>query len=333
MKLIKVTEGDIELNNYFIETPIGDMLGEFIGSKEKGRFHLRKGFVERPFPFDEYVIIVKKEPIELIGKNNYKLYTRFEDRIHGILEIDEDEGKPYSYWKLIRYDKFIQGYMSHDNKKWEHKGGMDDFVGTNIQGFAVEGQELIINDYRVYRSPYITLFNIPEGYYAIGYDANDNPVLEKRNADYNGIIELFVEHIIPNGKIKIFDDMNELVYEEDNFRIQYGDQFLFLEHDLALFYNNIELEHTPPTLLTKRLEKVVLKNLSEDTTYERVLVSVLNENVDRISISLDNEVFDEELEIPKIEPNEEIDIYIRIRRKPKQPSFQNKLFYLDIDNY
>ena len=47
MELRKIEDGKIEINNYFLETPIGDFLGEFRGSKSDGQFKLFEGRVER----------------------------------------------------------------------------------------------------------------------------------------------------------------------------------------------------------------------------------------------------------------------------------------------
>lgn len=335
MKLKKVEDGLIEHNNYFIETPIGDLLGDFRGSKTGNTFILYEGRVERPFPHNDFVIIVKKDPKPLTPANQLKLYTRSKDKVYGLLETGKvDNYETNSEWKLVRHEDFIQGYIKNQDQEWVNMGGADVSSDTEFQGFSVEGDtELIMRSYEVYSSPYISLYNVPLDYSAEAFDKDGNSIFEKRYASEEGVIELYVTDV-QEGKIILYNTDGTRAYETAIMNLKYGDRFMLVDHDLELRYKGRVLDHHP-TFLGQRKELVYLVNTSDRRAYEKTLVSVYNpDGRDEITISLDNVEFSDKVKIPLMRPNHTQDIFVNIKREESKPNdYRQRKFALEIGEY
>lgn len=334
MELRKIEDGKIEINNYFVETPIGDFLGDFRASKSNGEFRLFEGRVERPFSYEDFVILVKKKPKRLISGQELQMYTRVGGRVYGLSESgDVEQEETNSYWKLISYDGFVQGYMKDENDKWHNMGGADIAGEVEFQGFrATGGAELIIEDYEVYSSPYIYIFDVPQNYSAVVLDIEGNVVYEKRHSGLTGMIKLYVDDP-KNGGIVLYNEEGLEVTRTELIDLKYGDKFLLSGHNLVMKYKGRVLDHNP-TRLNDRVDIVELANLSESNIEERILITVDNQNDDEVYISFDGESYASELKLPKLEPLEHKDIYIKIVREigTNNPFLMRK-FSLEIDEY
>ncbi len=329
MELIKVEDGLIEDENYFLKAPIGDFLGDFLCTRTADTFNLTSGYVERNFPHDEYVIIVEKEPIALDEDDSYKFYTRKGNQMAGLLE-EKEEGRPAAtHWKLIRHKGFIQGYRSDDGILWVNKGGGEAEELTRLQGFSIKGsKELKIKSYRVYRNPYIRLYNLEQGTKAILYDNVGSKIIE-RAADEDDLIEIYLENPLI-GKIKIYDKDGFFLKETPLMELKYGDTFFSYPYDIEFYYKGILLDYRAKKLNTRH-EIVVMKNASTSETYTDLKLTVVHDTVDDIKISLDDTAYYDELIVPTIEPSEQKDIYIKIVKNSNHPSYGIRSFAIEID--
>lgn len=160
MQLVKVKDGLLELENFLTTSPIEDFLGNGEYHRTPDEFILQKGEIERKINYDELLIVVEKEVTELNPDDRFEFYLSDGKDKSGIEEIYNTEYA--KFWKLIYNDGYIQGYRSDDSKEWFNVGG----VKANkplYQGFKTERRELTINNYRVYRGPYLTIQNFYPG--------------------------------------------------------------------------------------------------------------------------------------------------------------------------
>lgn len=329
MRLVKVEDGLLEHINYFINTPMEDFFGDFIFSRTSDTFTIKSGYIERMFPHNEYVIVIEKEPIVLDDGDSYKFYTRKGSQVSGLIE-DKEELPPATHWKLIRHKGFIQGYRSNDGINWDNRGGGELKDLTEIQGFSIEGsKELKLKSYQVYRSPYIRFYNFEPGTKAIVYDNEKNILIEK-TADEDDLIEIYLENPI-SANIKFYDKNSIFILETSYMNFKYGDTFFYYQHDIEFYYKGVVLDYNPKKLNTRH-ELVEMENLSPIKTYELLKLTIINDTVDTIKISLDDKNFYNELIVPDISPNEKIPIFIKIDKNPNYPSYGMRKFTLEVDD-
>lgn len=332
MELIKVEDGLLEKNNYFIDTPIDDFLGEYIASKSEGEFKLMKGHIERPFSYEDFVIIVKKRDEKLKRDEELSMYVRSEDKLYGVKEIGELQQEGVIEWRLTKYNDYIQAYLKDKRGVWENVGGSDIRKPIDSQGFRVDGDtEFLMYDYQVYSSPYIYIYNTNEGDSAIAYDKNGKPISERRYTQKGDFIQLYVDDV-QEGSIVLYDSDKQVVTQTQKVMLKYGDKYLTLPHKVRLKYKGEILGHEC-TKLNTRKERVNVVNDSTDTVVNNVSIWVYNETVDEILISLDDKTYAEEVRIPKLDPKEEVELYIKIKLRQGQGRFKLKYFSLEIDEY
>lgn len=330
MRLVKVEDGLLEYVNHFLDAPIGDFLGEFLFSRSGDTFNLKSGYIERVFPYNEYVIVVEKEPVILDEGDAYGFYAREGGKIAGLLESREDGETPATHWKLIRHKGFIQGYRSNDGVTWENKGGGEISALTETQGFSIQGnKELKLRDYKVYRSPYVRFYNFEQGTVAHLYDEKGEKVTE-RVSNEDELIEIYLENPI-FGSVRFYNKDGVFVMETPLMNLKYGDTFFNFPHDIEFYYKGSVLDYSPKKLNTRH-EVVEMKNLSTTETYELLKLTIVHDTVDRIKISLDDRNFYNELIVPNIAPQQKIPIYIKIDKNPNHPSYGIRKFALEVDD-
>ena len=333
MRLVKIEDGLLEQDNFFLISPFSHFVGDFNGRRENGKFELYSGFIERRFEHEQYVIVTKKTESLLNSPNNrFTMYVRHDENRAGIIETSDNGNGGYRYWKLLRYDGFTQGYASYNGIDWEHLGG-GDTPPTSIQGFEIQGDVgFDILDYKVYRSPYITLYGFAEGNICSIEDENNN-IISTAIFDSDGKVELLLEHIL-NGRFKVIDNLTStIIYTSDLIDLKFGDVYSLTEFDgLDLIYKGVVLDYTP-TLLNSRTEKVVIKNNS-DSVYSNIGITPIlphHLNTDTIEISFDGVDFYPHLVLDSISPNEEVDLYISIIKDRSVSSYGTRHFTLELD--
>ena len=322
MQLVKIQDGLLEMENFLITSPMEDFLGNGEYHRTPDKFILRNGEVERRINYDEFLIVVDKEATELDSDDRFEFYLSDGTNKSGIEEIYNTEYA--NFWKLIYHDGYIQGYKSDNGENWSNVGGVK-ANKPKYQGFKTKGKELNINNYKVYRGPYITIQNFYPGTLVKLLDLGGQLIKERVFGD-NDECNIFLDHPI-GGTLEFYNQLGELVYKSNPISFNYGDVFMFTEYNLQLFYKGQLLTHKTTTLYTL-LETVILKNNSEED-YHSINIAINNPNNDEIEVSLDNEYFYGGLVIEEIKSKEEIDIYIKIT-KDRSDYFNMNDFTLEI---
>lgn len=322
MQLMKVKDGLLEMENFLITSPIEDFLGNGEYHRTLDKFILQKGEIERKVNYDELLIVVEKEVTELNPDDRFEFYLSDGTDKSGIEEIYNTEYT--KFWKLIYHDGYIQGYKSDDSENWSNVGGVK-ANKPKYQGFKTEREDLIINNYRVYRGPYLTIQNFYPGTLVKLLDLKGN-LIKERIFDNNNECNIFLDYPT-SGVLEFYDQLGELVYKSNPIFFSYGDVFMFTKYNLQLFYKGQLLTHKVTTLYSL-VETVILKNNS-DETYNDINISINNLNNDEITISRDSENFFESLVIEEIQSKEEIEIYIKII-KDRSILFRMNDFTLEI---
>lgn len=323
MQLVKVSDGLIESDNFLLTSEFGDFLGDGFYNRSQESFTLEKGSIERNLNYDEFVIVVEKEPSTLLEDDRFEFYIRNEDNKVGLEEVND---RSYvRFWKLILHDNFMQGYKSDDGKVWQNVGGTQYTKKPLIQGFNAIGQELIINDYRVYKSPYVTIQNYYPGTVVKLVD-NLGKVVKERLFTENHDCNIFLDY--PGEyRLMFYTSEGDLVYESELLDLVCGDIYMFTEYDLQLFHKETLLTHKTTTLHTL-LETVIVRNNSLED-YKNIKLTINNPNLDEVTISLDNEIFSNYIILDKLLAGEEKTVYIKIIKENKK-MFKMNEFTLDI---
>lgn len=330
MRLIKIEDGLLEQEDFFLTSPLGDLIGDFQYYRTANEFTLTSGFVERQFPYENFVIVVEKDDKVLNSEDSFRFYMREGHNISGLIEEKESGQSPAKFLKIIQYAGGIQGYLSEDGKSWKNKGGGELETNFGIQGFSVEGETpLTIKNYSVYRSPYISIYNVPLGD-KVQLVNSSGDVINERVANTEDHVELFLEHTVL-GRMRHVSSEGEVLSETSLMELKYGDVFFKYDYEIVVEYKGLVLDHNP-TRLKSRKEKIVVRNESVAETYKDLKIHVNNETVDEIKISYNNEEFYDFLDLSSIEPQEEIEVYIRIVKNPSYPSWGIRKFGIEIDS-
>ena len=139
MKMIKVEEGLLEHYNYFLHMPISDILGSNLSHRTDDTFYLSNGIAERPFNYDEFVIVVKKDNLRLGEEDKISLFVRSNGRVYGLTEEGSSKLPQSQEWKIVSYNNYIQSYMK-DKGEWLNLGGTTIKTEMTHQGFKVDGE-------------------------------------------------------------------------------------------------------------------------------------------------------------------------------------------------
>lgn len=332
MRLIKLQDGLVEQDNYFLTSPSSDFLGENEYSRSNDIFTLKGGYIERPFKHDNFVIIVRKKQVVMDIDDEVSFYLRKDNLKSGVIETSDLSLPSSKYWKLTRYKEYVQGYSSEEGSTWKSVGGGGIMPLQDVQGFNVTNSStnLQIQDYKVYSSPYTKVVGLDEGNVGVLTDVSED-IVDEKVVDVSGELNLYLENVV-KGRLTIYEDSDKssILYESDETLFQFGDIFNVISHELALFYKSAMLDEKS-TLLNSLVEATMLKNLSLTETYTDVLVGTTTDGTDTIELSLDNASYSDELIIDKIVPNEEVDIYIKITKDSSVHSFKRRHFDLIID--
>lgn len=335
MRLIKIEDGLLEQENFFQVSPFSNFVGDFNGRRDysEDKFELYSGYIERKFEYEQYVIIVRKQGSPLTSEeDNLIMYVREDGNRAGLKESFDLGGGTFTYWKMLRYDGFTEAYASGNGVDWEHLGG-GDTPPTKIQGFEIQGNSgFNIMDYQVYKNPYITLYGFNEGDICVIEDEHNNEV-SVAIFDSDGKAELLLENVL-SGRFVVKDKVtNTTLYSSDIITLQFGDVFSITEFvGLDLIYKGRILDYTP-TLLHSRRELVTLKN-SSNTTYTDIGITPIipnPHNTDIIEVSFDNDEFYSSITLDEIEPEQEVDIYIKIIKDRGVKSYSTRHFILELD--
>lgn len=311
MSLIKVSSGLLEVENFYLISPFQDFLGLGTTHRDNTNFYIDDNVkIERNLNYSEFVIEIKKQNFtNLTKKDSFIFYVAKDVDMYGI--EDEIKAGQSQYHKIIYNDKYLQCYISNDRKNWTNVGGLQ-LDSINKQGFKKDSeQSFILNEYKVYTNPYVTIQNLDQNSKVEFYDINNN-LIKTRLFDENKICQIYLDYCM-TGYFKIYDINNNLINTSQNLNLEYGDIYYYslYEIELELIYNSVVLNENP-TYLQEKYDVVNLKNISVDKTYENLLISTQTSYDDTIELSLDNITFTNTVAITTIASNQQIPIYIKI---------------------
>lgn len=331
--IVKIRSGLIEKDNPLLFSKIGDFFGSGTYVRDEKSFTVYDGYCERNFDYNQFVVIVEKEPNVLIDTDEYGIYTRISGRRSGLIECVENKSgnqKTATHWKFIYYDGFIQTYLSYDNmNEWIATGGGQNVEQTDVQGFYVNSKTpLILKDYKTYSNPYTKFLNIPKGYCVKIYDKDNN--LKKTKRSLNGFVEVYMTSPIEKGYFTISNEKETVVYTSEILSIDLGDIFDDLQYELEVWYGRNIIERYSTAHIGRYKEIITVKNIS-NKTYNNIYVNVLKneDNIDNIELSLDDNIYSNKVIIPTLEVNQIANIYIQITSNKITSNYGKKHFSIE----
>lgn len=334
MQLLKVKNGLLEKDNFYMTSPFEDFLGTSTTHRDGDSFFIDGNeIIERLFPYQNFLLEIKKENwAEVTDSDRILIYVSDSVDLYGIVE-DGQGSEQTPYLRIIVIDGYIQTYASLDGISWENIGGADLYGKTIVkQGFRKDSPKSFrLMDYHVYSSPYLTIQNFPEGYKAELYDTS-NALIKERLFDENSECQIYLDYNL-QGYFKIYDLNGTLIFTSATTDFKQGDIFIACEFDLELIYKEVILPKDEVTEMGTygSGQKVTLHNISTTQTYTNLKISTEIDSNDIIELSFDNVNYSPTLTVPSLAPDGEIDIYVMITRGDGTSSFVTREFMFKVE--
>lgn len=331
MKLIKVKEGLLEAENFFLVSPFNDFAGDTNVTRDisTGKLSIvSNNKIERKFNFDEFVIEVEKENFDSFNPNDYCMVYLGDDNCS--FGIKEDNSTTQNkYWKILRMDNYVQAYSSSDGVNYENVGGME-FVDTlTKQGFMkFNDRPLILDSYKLYSNPYITVQNFPQDTLCELYDTLGN-LIKSRTFDSEMECKLYLDSNNFQGYLVFKDFEGNELYTTDNITMCYGDVWVFSPYNFEILYLGSIVTNTSPATLQDLNEVIVIKNVG-DTDYTNIVIGTQTASVDLIQVSLDGITYTDTITLD-IAQNEEKSLYVKITKNVDSHDFKIRDFQVVIN--
>ena len=329
MKLIKVKDGLLEVENFFLTSSFADFAGSANVSRDIGTGKVKlisNSKIERNFNYAEFVLEVEKRNFGSMGEDDYAaLYFDNEKYAFGIKDKKQDE--QHKFWKILKQDTYIQAYVSDDGINYTNIGGMNFAEEILHQGFEkYSGEGFILDNYKVYGSPYITLQNFPENTICELYDENDD-LLKIRTFDSNMECKVFLDSNIKG--YFIFKDINgNELYRSDLLDLKYGDVYVFSQYELEIIYNGLVVTNTSPGILKDLDESITIKNI-DTVDYTGLNIGIETASNDLIQLSLDGVTYFYTVTLD-LEQGQSKDIFVKITKNVDNHNFSVRDFQLVI---
>ncbi|WMJ80980.1 hypothetical protein RBU49_01635 [Clostridium sp. MB40-C1] len=331
MKLLKVKNGLIEVENFFLTSSFSDFAGESNITRDikTGKLKLiSNNKIERKFNYDEFVIELEKENFNTLNDYDYSMvYLGNSDYTLGIKDIQTNEQN--KYWKILKKDNYIQAYVSSDGFDYKNIGGMEFKEPLTKQGFSKHSDEdFILNNYRVYDNPYVTIQNFPEGILCELYDKKDN-LLKTRKFDKYLECKVFIDGNM-EGYFKFKNLKGDVIYTTDIINLSYGDVWVGSPYNFEIIYQGNVVTNINPALLQDLEELITIKNIG-DKDYTNIKVGTKTSSNDLIQISFDGESYRDYLVIDNIKQGESRDMFVKIIKNAENRNFAVRDFQLVIN--
>lgn len=330
MKLIKVKDGLLEAENFFLASSFSDFAGSANIARDikTGKLKLiSNNKIERKFEHKEFVIELEKQNFEIMSDDDYAMiYMGNNDYTFGIKDVKvNDQNK---YWKILRQDNYIQAYSSSDGLNYTNIGGMQFSEPITKQGFTKHcNEDFILNNYKVYDNPYITICNFPEGTICELYDL-DNKLIKTRSFDDHLECKVFIDGKM--GGYFIFKDVDEnVIYKSDTLHMSYGDVWVFSPYNFEVIYHGNIVTNINPALLQDLEEIVSIRNIG-NKDYKDIKIGTETVSNDLIELSFDGVTYTDTVIIDTISPGEQRQLFVRIIKNTDNHSFNVRDFQLVI---
>ncbi|EES49665.1 hypothetical protein NE172_02155 [Clostridium botulinum] len=331
MELLKVKNGLLEAENYFLVSSFSDFAGSANIARDikTGKVKLiSNNKIERKFEYKEFVIELEKENFKTMADDDYSMiYLGNKDYTFGIKDIKIDVQN--KYWKVLRKDGYVQAYSSKDGIVYTNIGGMEFSEPLTKQGFMkYNAQDFILDSYRVYANPYVTLQNAQEGFTVEFYNSKDELVLTRK---FNAEMECKVFLDAKTQGYFIFRDRdgNEY-YKSELLALSYGDIYILSPYNFEITYLGQIVTSTNPTLLKDLDEMITIKNIG-DKAYMNISIGTQTSSNDSIQLSFDGVTYTDKLIIDSINQTESKNIFVKIIKNVENHNFNVRDFQLVIN--
>jgi len=330
MKLLKVKNGLLEAENFFLASPFGDFSGSANVTRDIATGKLKlisNNKIERSFNYDEFVIELEKENFNTMGDDDYSMI--YLGNAHNTLGIKDDKiSSQNKYWKILKQDNYIQAYSSNDGVNYSNIGGMAVTEPLTKQGFNKYGSEdFILSKYNVYSNPYVTIQNFPENTVCELYDPTDN-LIQSRVFDTTMECKLFLDSNNLNGYFKFKDPSGSILFISDSITFGYGDVWVVSPYNFEIIYLGSVVSNINPALLQDLNEMMVIKNVGNEP-YTGITIGTNVTSNDLIQLSIDGLTFTDTLTLD-FALNEEKQIYVQIIKNADNHNFNVRDFQLVI---
>ncbi|EKQ52742.1 MULTISPECIES: hypothetical protein [unclassified Clostridium] len=331
MKLLKVKDGLLEAENFFLASPFSDFAGSANITRDisTGKLQLISDNIriERPFPFDDFLIEVKKENFDNMENGDFSMvYLGDGNCTFGIK--DEDVKTQNKYWKILRESGYVQAYVSSDGINYTNIGGMSFPDTLTKQGFdKINKKGFILDSYKLYGSPYVTLQNFPQDTICELYDTSNN-LIKTRTFDSSMECRIFLDSNNLNGHLIFKDPQGSTLFTTDNLIFGYGDVWVISPYDFEVIYLGNVVTNVTPAFLQDLDEIISIKNIGS-TTYTGIVVGTQTSSSDLIELSLDGITYSSTLTLD-FAIGEEKQIYVKVTKNAASINFSVRDFQLVI---
>ena len=330
MKLIKVKDGLLEVENFFLTSSFSDFAGSANVARDisTGKVKLiSNNRIERKFNFSEFVIELEKENFSNMGTDNYSMIYLGNDKYtFGIRDKKQDQ--QHKFWKLIKQDNYVQAYVSDDGVNYTNIGGMNFTDAVLHQGFEkCSNEDFILDNYKVYGSPYVTIQNFPENTVCELYDPNNN-LLKTRTFNADLECKVFLDSNI-QGYFIFKDSSGNQIYKSNLLNLKYGDVYVFSKYELEVIYNGLVVTNTSPAVLKDLQESITIKNV-DTKDYTGLKIGIQTASDDLIQLSLDGAAYSDSVSLDLLQGQSK-DIFVKITKNVDNHNFSVRDFQLVID--
>jgi hypothetical protein len=329
MKLIKVKDGLLEAENYFLISNFNDFSGIANVTRDISTGKLKlisNNKIERNFSFPEFVLEIEKENFNLMGlKDNCIIYLGNNNYTFGMRERKVDE--QHKFWKLLKQDNYIQSYVSDDGVSYINIDGMSFDEELLYQGFKKNSNEdFILDNYKLYSSPYVTIQNFPEGTVCELYDESDI-LLKTRTFNSDCECKIFLDSNI-NGYFIFKDSEENVVFQSELLNLNYGNVYILSPYELEIIYNGLIVNNTNSGVLKDLNESITIKNM-DSIDYVGLNIGIQSDTDDLIQLSLDDITYTDTINFDLLQ-NTSKDIFVKITRSEENHNFYARDFQLII---
>lgn len=330
MQLLKVKDGLIEVENFFLTSFFSDFAGNSNVTRDikTGKLKLlSNNALERSFSYNEFVIEFEKENFKNMAQDDYcMMYLGNKNSKFGIKEIDTLGQN--SFWKILKKDNYIQAYVGQNSIDYKNIGGMEFSEPLTRQGFEKQcNEEFILKDYKVYSSPYVTLQNGQEGHIVEFYN-NNNELIITRNFNLEMECKIFLDGNIEGYFIFKNAEGNEY-YRSQILNLNYGDIYVLSTYNFEIIYQGTVVTNSNPSILQDLEELITIRNI-DIKDYTNIIIGTETSSNDLIQLSLDGITYTDTLAI-SVKQNENKDIYVKITKNIENHNFNVRDFQLVIN--
>ncbi|GAA0082998.1 hypothetical protein [Clostridium sp. CTA-6] len=332
MTLLKISDGLLEVDNFYLTSSFSDFARNSLVSRDVGTGKIKlasNNMIERSFHYNEFVIDFHKENFKNMEVGDYSMmYLGNELYTFGIKDEKKTEklDEQNEYWRILKKNNYIQTYSSPDGVNYKNIGGMEYDKTVTKQGFQKFcNEDFILNNYKVYKNPYVTIINFEQKYKCELYD-NYNNLIQIREFNEDMECKLFIETIFI-GYVVIKDLEGNNIFQSELMRFSFGDVYINSPYNFQIKYNNQVVTNEQYGVLQSYKEIVQIKN-KDIKDYNNIIIGTETASQDLIKLSLDNINYSEELILENFKSQETKEIYIKITKQKSDTNYYIRNFQL-----